>query len=59
MFNTAAKGKMNLSDFPSVPEKKKKGKIEMTCVTCDNLTCKLKYKWEGVRVKASLGVPFL
>lgn len=57
MFTTTAKGKMNLSDYPSVPGKK--GKIEMTCVICDNLPCKLKYKWEGVRKKASSGAPIL
>lgn len=57
MFNSAPKEKINLSDFPSVPGKK--GKIEVTCFTCGNLTCKLKYKWEGVRVKAAFGAPFL
>lgn len=57
MFNTDAKGMMNLSGFPSVPGKK--GKIEMTCVTSNNLACKQKYQWEGVKVKAAFGAPLL
>lgn len=47
---------MNLSDFPSIPGKKRTDRDDLYY---DNLTCKLKYKWEGVRVKATFGAPLL